>query len=194
MDRQRVARPPEKGAELNARIVFVDETGVSLIPNARKTWAKRGKTPVLKHQFRWPKLSAIGGITPDGKLYFRVHDGSIKQAQVVAFLKHLMRHEPRRVLILWDGGPTHKSKIVQAFLAENADRLEAHRLPAYAPELNPIELLFSHLKNQQLANNAPHDVRELRRSVRLAIMRVRVRPARIRNIIRGCELPCEALL
>ena len=172
----------------------MDETGISLIPNARKTWAKRGRTPILRHQFRWPKLSAIAGITPTGKLYFRVHDGSVKEKQVIAFLKHLLRHTRKHLIILWDGGPSHRSKKTKAFLVERAGRVETHRLPAYAPELNPIELVFSHLKNQQLANFAAHDKWELRRGLRKATVRIRNEPEKIRRIIAGSRLPCRALL
>lgn len=185
----------KKAEHLNALLVFVDETGVSLIPNARKTWGKRGRTPVLHHQFRWPKVSAISGITPTGKLFFRVHEGSIREDEVIAFLKHLQRHNRRRHLfILWDGGPQHRSRKVRAFLHDNRKRLTPHRLPAYAPELNPIELLFAHLKTQQLGNCAPKNLQELRKGVRRATMRIRVRPHLIQNIIRGSELPCKTLL
>jgi hypothetical protein len=55
-------------------VVFVDESGFSLIPYAPKTWAPIGHTPVLLHQGRWPKFSAISGVTPTGRLYFRVHE------------------------------------------------------------------------------------------------------------------------
>lgn len=194
MGQERLAGHRKKGTQVGHLIVFVDETGISLIPNARKTWAKRGKTPILRHQFRWPKLSAIAAITPVGKLYFRVHDDSIKEDQVIAFVKHLLRHTRKYLVILWDGGPSHRSNKTKAFLTTQSNRVEVHRLPAYAPELNPIELLFSHLKNQQLANVAPHNEIELRQVVRKATVRIRNHPARIRRIIQGSDLPCAMLL
>lgn len=108
----------------------MDETAVSLIPNARKTWSKKGKTPIVRHQFRWPKLSGIAGVTPRGNLFFRIHKGSIKEDQVIAFLRHLMRHSrKKRLIIVWDGGPSHKSGLTKAFIAANADRLEVHQFP-----------------------------------------------------------------
>lgn len=194
MGQGRVAENSKKRARLNGTIVFVDETGVSLIPNARKTWAKRGKTPILKHQFAWPKLSAIAGISPRGKLYFRVHEGSIRGPQAIAFLKHLLRHQPGYIIVLWDGGPTHKSKLVKQFLVENAARIEAHRLPPYAPELNPIEQMFHHIKNQQLANFAPKTKQELRRGLRRATVRVRNDPNVVRRFVGGSSLPCGTLI
>ena len=87
-------------------MVFFDESGFSLIPYAAKTWAPVGQTPVLIHQGRWPKFSAVSAITPRGKLYIKVHEGSIKTDQVIAFLKHLLRHIRRRpIMVFWDGGP-----------------------------------------------------------------------------------------
>jgi hypothetical protein len=107
-------------------VVFVDESGFSLIPYAAKTWAPVGETPVLIHQGRWPKFSAISGVTPRGRLYFRVHEESIRGAHVVAFLHHLLRHIRRRpIMLFWDNGPHHRSRLVHEFLREHP-RIEAH--------------------------------------------------------------------
>ncbi len=169
-------------------MVFIDESGFSLIPYTAKTWAPVGKTPVLVHQGRWPKFSAISGVTPAGRLYFRVHEDSIRGPQVVAFLRHLLRHVRRRpILAFWDSGPHHRSKVVRAFL-EDHPRLEVHRFPGYSPELNPDEWVWSHLKNHELASYAPHDVKELRRGIRLGVMRMRDRPCLIRSFVRAVHL------
>jgi hypothetical protein len=117
--------------------MFLDESGFSLIPYVAKTWAPIGQTPVILHQGRWPKFSAISGITPAGRLYFNVHNPSIKGPQVIEFLEHLKRHIRRRpMMIFWDSGPHHRSKLVTAYLAKQR-RLEVHRFPGYSPELNP---------------------------------------------------------
>lgn len=118
-------------------MVFADESGFSPIPCAAKTWAPIGQTPVLLHQGRWPKFSAISGVTPAGRLYFRVHEDSIRGPQVIAFLRHLLRHIRRRpIMVFWDNGPHHRSVVVREFL-EAHPRLEVHRFPGYSPELNP---------------------------------------------------------
>ncbi len=169
-------------------MVFVDESGFSLIPYTAKAWAPVGKTPVLVHQGRWPKFSAISGVTPAGRLYFRVHERSVRGPQVVAFLHHLLRHIRRRpVMVFWDSGPHHRGKVVQTFLKDHP-RLEAHRFPGYSPELNPDEWVWRHLKNHELASYAPHDVKELRRGLRLGVMRVRDRPRLIRSFIKAAHL------
>ena len=170
-------------------MVFVDESGLSLIPYNAKTWAPVGQIPVLIHQRRWPKVSAIGGITPRGRLYLKVRKGSIRGAQVIAFLRHLLRHIRRRpIMIFWDNGQPHRSKLVRAFLEKNP-RLEVHPLPAYSPELNPEEWVWAHLKKHELASFAPHDLKELTRGVRRAIMRMRDRPKLLRKLAGSSKLP-----
>ncbi len=168
--------------------MVVDESGFSLIPYVAKTWAPIGQTPVLIHQGRWPKFSAISGVTPRGRLYFRVHPRSICGPQVIAFLHHLLRHiRCRPIMIFWDSGPYHRSKVVRAFLATQP-RLEVHRFPGYSPELNPDEWVWGYLKKHELASYAPHDVRKLRRGVRLSVMRIRVRPSLIRSFVAARHL------
>jgi|SRR5579875_473236 len=168
--------------------MFVDESGFSLIPYVAKTWAPVGRTPVRIHQGRWPKFSAIRGVTPRGRHYFRVHERSICGPQVIAFLRHLLRHIRRRpILVFGDRGPHHRSKLVRGFLAPQP-RLEVHRFPGDSPELNPDEWVWRHLKRHELASYAPHDVRELRRGVRLLGMRMRVRPKLIRSFVEASHL------
>ncbi len=169
-------------------MVFVDESGFSLIPYVAKTWAPVGQTPVLIHQGRWPKFSAISGVTPRGKLYIQVHKDTIATDQVVEFLQHLLRHIRRRpILLFWDGGRPHHSDVTRAFLRAH-QRIEAHRFPGYSPELNPDEWVWRHLKNHELASYAPHDVKELSRELRRAVVRMRVRPRLIRSFVAATHL------
>jgi hypothetical protein len=124
-------------------------------------WAPVGQTPVLVHQGRWPKFSAISGVTPRGKLSIQLRKRPIAIGQVIAFLRPLLRHIRRRpIMIFWDGRRPHKSDATRAFMRAHP-RLEAHRFPGYSPELNPDEWVWWHLKIHELASQAPHDVEEL---------------------------------
>jgi transposase len=169
-------------------VVFVDESGFSLIPYVAKTWAPVGQTPVLIHQGRWPEFSAISGVTPRGKLYIQVHKDTVATEQVVEFLEHLLRNIRRRpIMVFRDGGRPHHSDETQAFLRAHP-RIEAHRFPGYSPELNPDEWVWRHLKNHELASYAPHDVKELSRELRRAVVRMRVRPKLIRSFVAATHL------
>jgi len=92
-------------------IVFVDESGLTQKPAAKSTWAPEGQTPVLELNFNWKKLSVIGGITIKS-LYFQLHEDSVKAPEVVGFLRHLQPHIPGKLLVIWDGLPAHRSKVV----------------------------------------------------------------------------------
>lgn len=153
-------------------MVFVDESGLTQKPAAKSTWAPEGQTPVLELNFNWKKLSVIGGITLKS-LYFQLHEDSVKAPEVVGFLQHLQQHIPGKLLVIWDGLPAHRSKVVADYLATTRGRVWVERLPGYAPELNPIEYLWGYAKGNDLANFAPKELWELSRAARKAFARVR---------------------
>ena len=116
-----------------------------------RTWAPRGQTPVLRETFNWDKLSVIAGRTL-WDFYFRLYEGSVKGERAAAFLQALLRHVRGKLLVIWDGAAIHRSKPVKALLGQSRGRLWLEKLPAYAPELNPVEYLWAHLKEHQIAN------------------------------------------
>jgi len=101
-----------------------------------------GQTPIVTHCYRWPKFSAISGVSTKGKLYIFVRAGTIATPQVLVFLRHLLRHLRGPVDLLWDRGSIHRRREVRAFLADHP-RLHVHYFPAYAPELNPAEYVWA---------------------------------------------------
>jgi DDE superfamily endonuclease len=131
--------------------VFLDESGFLLIPNVRKTWAPVGCTPRVRHSYTRDKLSAISALSVSPRcvrlgLYMHIHAVNITGAEVVVFLRHLLRHLRGPVNLLWDGSPIHRRDDVKGFLKRHP-RLQVHRFPAYAPELNPDEFVWTKLKN-----------------------------------------------
>jgi len=89
------------------------------------------------------------------ELLLRLFPGAIKSPQVVEFLGHLMRHLPDKLLIIWDGLPSHRSHLVWDFVRQQRGRLWLEFLPAYAPELNPVEYLWSHWKQHETTELLP---------------------------------------
>ena len=151
-----------------------------------RTWALRGQTPLLQETFNWKSLSIIGGLALL-RFYFQIHTGSIKGPQVVEFLKQLQRHLPGKLLILWDGAAIHRSALVRDDLAGTAGRVAVERLPAYAPELNPVEYMWGHLKTHEIANLVVPQAWELSFEATAALRRMRRRPA----IITACYAQAE---
>ena len=130
---------------------------------------------MLQYHFNWKTLSAIAGITW-WNFYFRLFPGAIRWPQIVEFLTHLLRHIPGKLLIVWDGLAAHRSRAVWEFVRQQRGRLWLEFLPAYAPELNPVEYLWSHWKQHELPNFCPQDFEQLSFSARRALQRMRRRP------------------
>jgi transposase len=174
----------KKGADQEGRtIVWVDEAGFSLLPAVVRTYAPAGQTPILRVWLTRDHLSVISGITSEGRLLYLAQARAYRSEDVARFLHHLLRHLPGKVLVIWDGAPIHGGRPIADVLANgDADRLRLERLPGYAPELNPDEGIWHILKQVELRNVRCADLRELRRVLDLAILRLRRRP----HVIRGC--------
>lgn len=122
------------------------------------------------------------------RFYFRLFPGSIRSAQVVEFLKHLLRHIRRKLLVIWDGLRSHRSRLVKEFVASRDGRLEVEFLPAYAPELNPVEYLWGHWKHHELPNFCPKNFYQLSFHARKALQRMRRRSTLVTAFWKQAEL------
>jgi transposase len=147
--------------------VFEDESGVSLLPPVRATWAPRGRTPVLRHRFGWKRLSLAVALVfePDGSdahLVFQLRPGAYNSETLIEFLSDLHQVEPsRRMSLLWDGLPAHRSRCMTNWIRDQRAWLCVERLPGYAPELNPTEQVFGNLKSSELANLCRNTIAEV---------------------------------
>jgi transposase len=171
-------------------VAFVDESGFYLLPSVLKTYAPRGHTPVLDEYQTHDHLSVMGAVTTEGKIYTLVREESLNGWHSIAFLVHLLRLTGERWLVIWDGSPIHRRAEVKAFLAAlpgTAIHLEA--LPSYAPDLNPVEELWQHLKDVELGNLTCLDLEQLHMELHLALGRVRQRPALIQSFFDHAGLP-----
>ncbi len=139
-----------------------------------RTYGPKGDTPVIKEYLSRDHLSAISGITPDGKLYMMVQERAYKSPDVVNYLEHLLRHIPGKLLIIWDRSPIHRAKVIKDYLSRGAaTRIHLEHFPAYAPELNPDEGIWNYLKRVELKNLACQNLSELRTELRRAKERMR---------------------
>jgi len=132
-------------------------------------------------------LSAISGVTLDGRLFLQVREQSYASYAVVGFLRVLLRKLRGRILLIWDGSPIHRGQPVKDFLRRGAARrLHVEQLPGYAPDLNPDEGVWNYLKRVELANVCCSDLQELRRHLIHARERVRHK----RDILGACSHAC----
>ncbi len=174
----------EKAQREGRTLVFVDETGVYLLPAIVRTWAPRGQTPLLSNPLSRDHWSIIGAVTPTGKLYFRMYPHAIKGQQVVEFLRHVLRHIAGKLLIIWDGLPAHHGRTVKDFLnAGGTARIHLLRLPGYAPDLNPEEGVWPYLKRVEMGNMCCANMQELHHELGKAMARLRHK----QDIILSCS-------
>jgi transposase len=115
-------------------------------------------------------------------------DGSIRSPEVIRFLKHLKRHFRHGVIMLWDRGTIHRSKIVQDFVRQSRKWLDAEFLPPYAPDLNPDEWFWNHLKNRKLANFCPSGIGDLKSAIRHSVIQIRQKPNLVRSFFHASQL------
>lgn len=167
----RIKKPAAEGST----IVFVDESGLSRQPHRCRTWAPRGQTPVLEYNFNWKTLSVVAGLTVLN-LYFRLYAGPVKGPQVVDFVRALVRHIPRPLLLVWDRLPAHRSRLVREYLDSLGGWIQREFLPPYEPELNPEEYIGAYWKHPELPDVCPKDSWPLSEGARRALRRMRRRP------------------
>jgi transposase len=148
-----------------------------------RTYAPIGQTPLLREEFSREHLSVMSGITLEGKLLMMEQERAFKGEDVVRFLKHALRQIGGKLLVIWDGSPIHRAKVLKTFLKERAAaRVQLEQLPGYAPELNPDEGIWKHLKCVELKNVCCRRLSELKVELRRAKERLRHK----RDVILGC--------
>ena len=162
--------------------MFWDESGASLPPVTRRTWAPRGRTPVICHRFKWKRVSMAAGLCYGSRgggaaLAFHHQVGAYDTDTLIGALEQL-----RRFL----GG--QKATLVCAWLRRQRSWLVVEPLPAYAPELNPVEPLWSSLKGVELANLAGDTLGEVIAAAERGIARIRATHHLAFSFLRYCGL------
>ena len=180
----------KKKARLEHRIlVFVDESGFYLLPGAVRTYAPRGETPIVRVFQTHDHLSVMSGVTPQGRLFTMTRYDSLNGLDSIYFLKHLHSRTGHKLLVIWDGSPIHRSVAVRTFLADGAAKqIHLERLPAYAPDLNPDEGVWSYLKQVELRNVCCFNLDHLHQQLNLAILRLRRKPVLIQSFFEEAGL------
>jgi transposase len=173
MATQGVAADQKKAKRQQAVVVFLDESGFLLQPVRRRTWALRGQTPIPYAWDRHDRLSAVAALTFSPKtrrpgVFFRLLDHSLRTPDGLDFLTDLHRHVRRKMIVVWDRLNVHRSAARQ-FAERHPDGFDFEWLPAYAPDLNPVEQLWNHTKYSELANVIPENVEELYDIVEITI-------------------------
>jgi transposase len=170
------ARAKAEGAAIH----WGDETGISNQPVYGRSFAPKGKTPVLRRPATRRTLSMISAVTNRGTLRFMLYAGALNTALFLTFLQRLVRSAAGKLFLIVDNLQVHKAAKVQAWVAEHRERIELFFLPAYAPEHNPDEFLHSDLKRSLSRRPAVRDKAALESRLRGYLRRLQRQPERVR--------------
>jgi transposase len=196
-----MAADQKKACRRHAYLVLIDESGLLMAPLVRRTWARRGQTPILqqrgKHREKVSVAAALW-LSPDrkrlGLFYQTLVNGYFNNHRSAAFLERLMREIPERMIVVWDGGAMHKGDPIREQVTRFRPRLSLERLPPYAPMLNPVEPIWSWLKYARLCNFAPVDARQLNEAVVAELTTIRHDQESLRNFWHASDLPLPRTL
>lgn len=164
-------RAKRRGAE----IFFLDEAGIRSDGPLQRTWGAKGQTPVVKTSGQRQSVNAISAVTARGAFWYSVYTGRLNATRFVECLKAFMRYRRRAVFLVLDGLPAHKARIVATYVQSLKGKLELHFLPGYAPDLNPDEFVWNHLrhhsttkkpllKNESLRSRVEHNLAAIKDS------------------------------
>jgi transposase len=174
--------------------VFWDESGASLLPVVRRTWAPRSHTPVICHHFKWKRMSmaaalCYGSHGGGAALAFHHQLDAYNTDSLIQALGELRGFlGGQKATLLWDGLPAHRSKLMRAWLRRQRSWLVVEPLPGYAPDLNPVEALWSNLKGVELANLAADTLKEVTAAAEQGIQRIRATHWLAYSFLRHCGL------
>jgi transposase len=136
-----------------AEIYFWDESGFRADTVHGKTWAPKGKTPIIDRPGQRQSISAASAVNAKGGFWFATYQGALNAELFIELLKKMMRGRGKPVHLVVDGLPAHKKANVRQYIESTQGRLTMHVLPGYAPDLNPDELVWSHVKRTGVARN-----------------------------------------
>lgn len=158
----RIAR---RAQEEKAEIQWGDEMGVRSDDQIGRTYGKIGQTPVVKVSGQRFSCQMISTVSNRGNLRFMIFEGKFNADVCIGFLKRLVKGAPRKIFLILDGHPVHKSGKVKSWIKANADAISLFILPAYSPELNPDELLNQDVKTNAVRKRRAANKDELKRNL-----------------------------
>ena len=159
-----------------ARIYWADEMGVRSDHQAGRSYGPKGHTPVVPGTGQRFGCNMVSAITNRGHLSFMVFKRRFKAPVFLQFLRRLLKQSGRKVFLIIDRHPVHRSRAVQRWLAANATHIRIFYLPSYSPELNPDEMLNNDVKQNAVGRRRPHNQKQLMRNVRGYLGRRKNRP------------------
>jgi len=164
-----------------AEVFFWDESGFRADTVHGKTWGVRGQTPVVQRPGQRQSISAASAVNARGGFWFCLYEGALNAELFVKLLKQMMHHRKKPVHLVLDSLPAHKTALVKKYVSSTKGRLTLHFLPGYAPDLNPDELVWSHVKRTGVARRPLRQGEKLRERIEQQLVKLHQLPRLVRS-------------
>lgn len=179
-----------RAARRGASIFFLDEAGMRSDATLGKTWGAKGKTPEVSCFAGGSRqtVNAISAVNQKGAFWYATYDGRLTGTKFVDFLKQFLRGRKKPVMLVVDGHPAHRARVVREYIKSLKGRLELHFLPPYAPDLNPDEFVWSHVRRTGLSKKPLRVGESLKARVVADLDSIKRRPALVRSFFGGATV------
>jgi transposase len=179
--RERYPAIAQEAQQEKADVFFWDESGFRADAVHGKTWGVRGKTPVVERPGQRQSISAASAVNAKGGFWFCTYAGALKAELFVVLLRKMMRHRKRPVHLVLDSLPAHKKACVREYVESTKGKLTLHFLPGYAPDLNPDELVWSHVKRTGVARRPLQKGEKLEEKINDQLAEIKNKPGLVRS-------------
>jgi transposase len=166
-------------------VYFWDESGFRADTVHGKTWGVKGQTPVVERPGQRQSVSAASAVNARGAFWYCTYQGGLNAELFVTLMKKMMKHRTKPVHLVLDSLPAHKTALAKEYVASKNGRLTLHFLPGYAPELNPDELVWSHMKRTGVARTPLRRGEKLTDKVGSQLAAIRRMPQLVRSFFRA---------
>ena len=163
----------------NAEIYWGDETGMRNDSQHERGYAPKGKTPIVRLNANRKSINMISAVTNQGKVRFKVFDGTMNADILIDFCTRLIKSAKRKVFLILDNLRVHHAKVFKAWLLEHESEIDVFYLPSYSPELNPDEYLNCDLKAGVHSGKPARDKDSLKRKVISHMRMLQKKPKRV---------------
>ena len=169
-------------------VYFWDESGFRADTVHGRTWGVKGQTPIVARPGQRQSISAASAVNAKGGFWYCTYQGGLTAELFVTLLRKMMRRRAKPIHLVVDGLPAHKTKLVRDYVRSTAGRLTLHFLPGYAPELNPDELLWSHVKRTGVARTPLRKGERLQDKIEAQLAHIKETPRLVRSFFRAPDV------
>ena len=189
--RERFPAIARQAKAAGGEVFFWDESGFRADTVHGKTWGVKGQTPVVERPGQRQSISAASAVNARGGFWYCTYEGGLNGDLFVTLLRRMMseareavsRKKPVHLVV--DGLPAHKTKRVKEYIASTKGKLTLHFLPGYAPELNPDERVWSHMKRTGVARTPLRKGKNLRDKVEAQLAAIKKLPKLVRSFFKA---------